>query len=112
MIIQLLAIFVVDWGVTAKRNRRMLGLTGKEFRVRLLFFLQAFLFQSQLLLLILYSCYLRLLYLDLMLVRKFLLQGFNHFLLPVLFSLFALLSLGRLLVEVTYFCIPTWTLSS
>ena len=85
MIIQLLAIFIVDWGVTAERNRRMLGLTGKEFRVRLLFFLQAFLFQSQLFLLVLYSCYLRLLYLDLMLVRKFLLQGFNRFLLPVLF---------------------------
>ena len=85
MIIQLLAIFIVDWGVTAKRNRRMLGLTGEEFRVRLLFFLQAFLFQSQLFLLVLYSCYLRLLYLNLMLVRKFLLQEFNRFLLPTLF---------------------------
>ena len=85
MIIQLLAIFVIDWGVTAECNRCMLGLTGKEFRVCLLFFLQAFLFQSQLFLLVLYSCYLHLLYLDLMLMRKFLLQEFNRFLLPVLF---------------------------
>ena len=85
MIIQLLAIFIVDWGVTAECNRRVLGLTGKEFRVHLLFFLQAFLFQSQLFLLVLYSCYLRLLYLDLMLVCKFLLLEFNRFLLPALF---------------------------
>ena len=85
MIIQLLAIFVIDWGVTAECNRRMLDLTGKEFRVCLLFFLQAFLFQLQLFLLILYSCYLCLLYLDLMLVRKFLLLEFNCFLLPALF---------------------------
>ena len=85
MIIQLLAIFIVNWGVTAERNRRMLDLTGKEFHVRLLFFLQAFLFQSQLILLVLYSCYLHLLYLNLMLVRKFLLLEFNRFLLPVLF---------------------------
>ena len=85
MIIQLLAIFVIDWGVTAERNRHMLDLTGKEFCVRLLFFLQVFLFQSQLFLLLLYSCCLCLLYLDLMLVHKFLLQEFNRFLLPALF---------------------------
>ena len=85
MIIQLLAIFIIDWGVTAECNRHMLGLTGKEFHVCLLFFLQVFLFQLQLFLLVLYSCYLCLLYLDLMLVRKFLLQEFNRFLLPALF---------------------------
>ena len=107
MIIQLLAIFVILWDVTAKRNRRMLDLTGKEFRVHLLFFLQAFLFQLQLFLLVPYSCYFRLLYLYLMLVRKLLLQGFNLFLLPALFFIqlafrlqITLLSLsGGLLLE-------------
>ena len=85
MIIQLLAILVIDWGVTAECNRRMLNLTGKEFCVHLLFFLQAFLLQSQLFLLVLYACYLCLLYLDLMLVRKFLLLEFNLLLLPAYF---------------------------
>ena len=85
MVIQLLAIFVVDRGVTAKRSRSMLNLTDKEFRVHLLFFLQAFLFQSQLFLLILYACYLHLLYLDLVLACKFLLLEFNLLLLPAHF---------------------------
>ena len=65
MVVQLLTVFVVAWGVAAERNRRVPGLAD-EFCIRLLFLLQAFLFQSQLFLLVLYSSYLRLLYFYLM----------------------------------------------
>ena len=79
MIIQLLTVFIVAWGVAAEHNRHVPGLADEEFCVRLLFLLQAFLFQSQLFLLVLYSSYLHLLYLDLVLARKFKLLEFNRF---------------------------------
>ena len=83
MVVQLLTVFVVAWGVAAERNRRVPGLAD-EFCIRLLFLLQAFLFQSQLFLLVLYSSYLCLLYLNLVLARKFELLEFNRFPLPAL----------------------------